>query len=333
MNMQTHRRIAPAQERVFTAGGCSSPSIGSVGLAFDRINNRIKGIHPELIGSEAKLTAVLDQARSMAQETGATRATVRFFLPRSGNEEVRNLWRFLTAFNGNEAGYTNIFEAVVPFSFYGGHYAMAYLAMNAESRLSPQNEILHELSMARLATMSSNRHRLPSGYRLRSAEPRDVSELVDLYRVFTRYLVTLDHAMITNMVANTPTIVSISQENRIAAALAAEHVRLNIGGLGMINLIEVSEAATAPQHRGRGLYSHMTRVFFDAAVSEFWADGLVMYAEARAAHPAPSRGLLNAGGTLGGFLNKQCVLESDRIVAESGPYENLNVVYFDPGAR
>lgn len=311
----------------------ASPSIGSTGIHVDRHSQRVKGILPTMVTHINDMVDVLDRARAAAEENGAGRVTLRFFLPSfqqmGRTHEGRQLAGFLRGFNGTSGAYTNIFEGLIPFSTGEKNGMLAYIAMNQPERISPQGIILHEQALARFAERGLRTLDPDPDYTIRHAQAGDVDQLVELYRVFTKYLVQLNAENVRKMVETTPLLVASSNATgRIVSALAAEHVTVPVEGMGPVDLIEISEAATDPDHRGKKLCSTMTCIFLDAIREDLGRLGVVAYAESRAAHHAPSRAFLLAGGRMAGYLNKHCILESDRLVDERGDFENLNVMHF-----
>ncbi|MBN2122126.1 hypothetical protein JW721_03655 [Candidatus Micrarchaeota archaeon] len=313
--------------------GNSSPSIGAAGIRLDSANGRVKGIIPRLITRTRELVGILDSAREMARENGADRATLRFFLPSFGSLEQsgegRELASFIRNFSGTANGYVNVVEGVLPFACEAGEMMMVYLAMNEPSRISPKDVLLHEQGLRRIAETGLHAPVENGDYAIRSAQMGDVPSLVELYSVFTQYLISLNEENVARMVESTPVLVATSSSSgKVVSALAAEHVAIEVEGAGTVHLIELSEAATSPEHRGKNLCSIMARIFLENVDADLGRLGVIAYAEARAAHPAPTRTFLQAGGEIAGCLNKHCVLESERMSAEQGDFENLNVVQF-----
>ena len=336
MSMRAIHRLAPAtQQRLFNraqgASGC--PSIGSAGLRVDKLSNRVKGITPELLTRTTQLIDVLDNAHKLAQENGATRATTRVFLPSfstlNKSHQGRALAAFLRAFGTDSEGeMVNRFEGVIPFSSNSQEFMAVYLGMNAPSRMSRKSIIDLETEEARRASNNLEVRPMNSVYSIRLATQKDVSQLVELYgSIFTSYLVELNSHNISEMVESTPTLVS-EYKDEVVAALAAEHASIEIEGIGTTQLIEISEAATNPAHRGNRLYSHMIEMFLSTLKRDIGSNASIVYAETRASHPAAARGAILAGGQVSGFLNKHCVINAVRDVAETGKYENLNVISF-----
>jgi len=336
MSMRAIHNFAPAsRQRLFNPAQASRgcPSIGGAGLMVDRISNRVKGIIPELLTRTNQLIDVLDNAHKLAQENGATRTTARVFLPSfstlNKSRQGRALAAFLREFGTGSRGETiNRFEGVIPFSSNSQEFMAVYLGMNAPSRMSRDSIIDLETEEARRASSNLEVRPMNSDYSIRIATQRDVSQLVELYgSIFTSYLVELNSNNISEMVASTPTLVSV-YNGEVVAALAAEHASLEVEGVGTTQLIEISEAATHPMHRGNRLYSHMIGMFLSTLERDIGQDASVVYAETRASHPAAARGAILAGGQVSGFLNKHCVINAVRDVEETGEYENLNVVSF-----
>ena len=334
--MRAIHRIPPARERLFhrsgNRGGC--PSIGSAGLMLDSVSSRVKGIIPQLITRTNQLIDVLDSARAMASSRGASRSTVRVFLPSfhslGRSREGRALASFLQEFGttGQEDGRINSFEGLVPFTSGGRDFMLLYLGMNSPSRMSRSSIISQEKREAARASYDLSHRPLDSKYSVRLAGKEDVSQLVELYsNIFTAYLTDLDEKAVSSMVETTPTLVS-TQGGRVVAALAAEHADFSVEGLGRLDMVEISEAATSAAHRGNRLYSHMIEMFLSTSERDLGPSSTIRYAETRASHPAAARGAILAGGKVCGFLNKHCVINAVRDVEELGDHENLNVVHF-----
>lgn len=336
MSMRGIHRFAPAtQQRLFninqSSRGC--PSIGSAGLMVDRLSNRVKGIIPELLTRTNQLIDILDSAQERVQESGASRLTLRVFLPTFASlnktREGRALAAFLREF-GTDSGedFVNRFEGIIPFSSNSQEFMAVYLGANAPSRMSRKSIIDLETEEARRASSNLQVRPMNPDYSIRTATQKDVSQLVELYgSIFTSYLVELNSQNISSMVESTPTLVSLYR-GQVVAALAAEHASVEIEGIGPTQLIEISEAATDPAHRGNRLYSHMIGMFLSTLERDIGNTASIVYAETRASHPAAARGAVLAGGRVSGFLNKHCAINSVRDVAETGAYENLNVISF-----
>jgi hypothetical protein len=333
--MRAIHRPEPAPHKFFSRsqGRSGCPSIGSAGLMVDRISNRVKGIIPKLVARTNELIDILDTAGSLASREGATRSSVRVFLPSfhslGKTREGRALASFIRQFgaSGHEGGVER-FEGIIPFNSQGNSMMVAYFGINSPSRVSPQPIIDIETNAAARASFGLSACPLSEGYSIRPAGVQDVSQLVELYsNIFSSYLVDLNENTIFSMVESTPTLVSV-HSGRVVAALAAEHACFEVDGIGSISMVEISEAATDAAHRGNHLYSHMIGVFLSTIDREIGDNNSIIYAETRAAHPAAARGALLAGGTVSGFLNKHCLISAVRDVQETGEYENLNVVHF-----
>ncbi len=336
MNMRAIHRLAPAApERLFKRSqpSRSCPSIGSAGLMVDKLSNRVKGIIPQLLTCTNQLIDVLDTAQEMARKEGATRATVRVFLPsfRSLNrtQRGRRLAAFLREFGTSPSNESiNRFEGIIPFNSNSREFMAIYLGMNSPSRVSRESLIARENEKALRASSNLEVRPINPDYSVRLATQNDVPQLVELYgSIFTSYPMELNSQNISSMVESTPTLISV-YGGKVVAALAAEHAAIEINGLGTTQLIEISEAATDPGHRGNRLYSHMIGMFLSTIERELGSDATIVYAETRASHPAAARGAILAGGKVSGFLNKHCVINAVRDVEEIGEYENLNVVSF-----
>lgn len=335
MTLRAVHRLEPTPQRLFSRAQARSgcPSIGSAGLMVDRISNRVKGLIPKLITRTNELVDVLDSARSLASREGATRSSVRIFLPSfhslGKTREGKALASFIHQFGTSESeGSAERFEGLLPFNSCGSSMMVAYFGINSASRMSPNRIIELESNAAARASLGLSSRPPSEGYSIRPAGMQDVPQLVELYsNIFSSYLVELNESSVSSMVESTPTLVSV-HSGRVVAALAAEHACFEVDGVGAVSMVEISEAATDAEHRGNRLYSHMIEMFLSTMDRDIGNENSVVYAETRAAHPAAARGALLAGGIVSGFLNKHCTINAVRDVQETGDYENLNVVHF-----
>lgn len=330
----THKPEATPQRlfsRAQARSGC--PSIGSAGLMVDRISNRVKGIIPKLLTRTNELVDILDSTRFLASREGATRSSVRVFIPSfhslGKTREGKALASFIHQFGtSNSEGSAERFEGLLPFKSGGQDMMVAYFGINSPSRMSPQSILEIEANAAARASLGLSSRPPSEGYSVRPAVMQDVPQLVELYsNIFSSYLVELNEKSLSSMVESTPTLVSV-HSGRVVAALAAEHACFEVDGVGALSMVEISEAATDASHRGNRLYSQMIEIFLSTMDRDIGNENSVVYAETRAAHPAAARGALLAGGTISGFLNKHCTINAVRDVQETGEYENLNVVHF-----
>src|SRR5690606_27122340 len=68
--------------------------------------------------------------------------------------------------------------------------------------------------------------------------------------------------------SHTNTIGYIEHQGRIASTAMAEAGAVEVGGIGPIHLVEVTEAYTHPEYRGRGLYRAISGVVLRAVLNE-----------------------------------------------------------------
>jgi len=205
-------------------------------------------------------------------------------------------------------------EAVVP-GFYGkgrdGWFLAKYFDPD-RSQLSraDRSQIKKILALAR-APASPDASPLPEGYVLSPARAEDADDLARLYRdVFPTYPFPIrDPAYLVRAMATHADYVLVRRRRRVVAAASAE--RDDDYGHA-----ELTDFATRPRHRGRGLATHLLRLMEERARRRGLRLG---YTIARALSPGVNRLFASAGYRFAGTL-----LNNTNI---AGRIESMNVWY------
>lgn len=95
---------------------------------------------------------------------------------------------------------------------------------------------------------------LPEGMTIRMAEKKDIEQLIELYKgVFESYPSPLIHQSYLETIFQTDSLFAVCMEGeRIVAAASAELSHQNLAA-------ELTDCATLPEKRGKGLMSHILR--------------------------------------------------------------------------
>ena len=301
---------------IFRNGSQNSACIGGAAVEFDRNNDRVRCLFPKLVDS-ADLSHIehMKMAHECAERNSAGRISMRFFSPLASIP--KSLDRFEEMMIADFGGYKKTCEAAVPFRANGMDCVMTCLAACRMDRMGSSNTNI-------LKTSSSHDQ---SGYYVRMAEKKDAAELAGLFRVFSKYVADLSEEGVSRTVVSCPTMVSVERTGgRIVSALVAEHIAVQIAGLGPVNMVEIGYVATLPKHRRKGLMSAMMEITVERAKKNLGENGLMITYEGCPGHPGPIRAAVNAGGKYGGYLNKPVVLGSD-VMGEPG-FKDLALFYW-----
>lgn len=293
-----------------------NPSLGQIGkMYYDSNNNRIKYFSTEIHTSSENIEHLVEEGIRMMDDNGATRLNARFF------------------YSDNKP-YTQNIEAEIKLNNGYSDINLLFIGINESNRLDSveilklEDEIVNNV----LSNKSSSRDRISDEYEIQKLSisnlgDGDVDSLVSLYtEAFTTYTSVLDTQSVQEMVDNS-VVYAVRDKNtgKIVSTSVAE-----IGTVPMqtgdFRICELSEMATKKEHRGQGLVTYATK----ALINDIRDSVDLIYAEARASHRAINQSFHNLGFNYGGRLNKQCILSGDSDVAETGPYENLNVWYILP---
>ncbi|MBI1972325.1 MAG: hypothetical protein HYS53_03420 [Candidatus Aenigmarchaeota archaeon] len=313
-------------------------SIGSIEPAYDAHNRRVRGFYDSVVISPDQVESVVGQSRRLADQTGATRISLRFVVNtpwpvamyESGDE--RGLWLPSPdglRLAGNET-------ASIPLS--GRRERVVYFGENDPTRIEPEAVRQKETGMV-LESIRTARERNPfskahaNGYSVDvergvTRDP-DVRRLFDLYSsVYRDYVFPLTEENVAALVQNPNSITAFVRGARddIAAAAVAEVLEMYIDG-EILRICEISDEATHPGYRGNGLNQACVQSLVDELMRGRDEISLV-YAEDRATSRGVNQQSANLGWVFAGRLNKAGRINADRNIEIDGPYEDLNVWYY-----
>ncbi|MDP3882188.1 MAG: GNAT family N-acetyltransferase [Nanoarchaeota archaeon] len=295
-----------------------NPSLGKIGeMYFDERNNRIKFFSTTIHSSPDSVRSLIAQGKEMMDDKGATRLNARFF--------VRDF-----TLEGNV-------EAAIPLNSSFRGTQLVFIGINRGKRIDSSEVLLAEEDLIRevLREPLHNCHGLSAGYSFErltplNLRPYDIRDMSSLYsQAFTTYTASLDEASLLEMIRNSIVYCARDKdEGKIVSTSVAEIGKVPTSN-GNFGICELSEMATLPEHRGRGISTSLTQ----ALVHEISSKVDLIYAEARACSLSVNKVFHNLGFNFAGRLMKQCILSGCYDIEENGPYENLNVWYISPHPR
>lgn len=301
----------------------AAPSIGSIdAICFDHRNDRSKGLITNIVPNGAALERIL---RALARENAhGTRLCVRLILRKGVEPEVRDL---------NWQGFPLCAEAYIPVSGHPEIGGIASYGANSPRR-RPSPEVLHDEERLYMRVAQRLPRPLPD-VRVDTLDPArlsstDVEDLLAIYRrSYTTYLVDFTSESVRGMVENNLVLVVRDAQQRIASVCVAEMVLLPFPGSLPLRLVEISDAATRIDCRGRGYYSAAKMACIGHLRSR--QDGIptVIETQARANSSRVLGSNLGRGLARAGYLPMHCVISStnDEDVQQDGKYGNLVVFY------
>lgn len=298
----------------------NTPSIGSVGLTVDEINNRVKVLSEEVFSSDKQVKSFLTEivinnfdARKILSHSSA-RFTARVIGSNLGHIDqfflcgilVKEEGRIRTSF-GLDVVYVggNGFDRLDLFSF------------NAEKKLSTE--------AAFPATPPPEPKEILFERLQHTVSDEDIAQLVEMYKLcFTSYLVQLDKTLVQTAAASSIFFVARNQSCKIIASAVGESLRV-----GPITLLEISEVAAHPILRFRGAASGCVRRVTTEGKNSLSAP-VVAFWEARM-----WRNILGMGPRIGlteyaGVLHQHCRIASTAdltSLSNKGEFGSLAVFY------
>lgn len=291
-----------------------NPSIGKVGeMYFDEMNARIKFFSSEMHDNSETIEALVQQGIEMMNEQETTRLNARFFA------KLGHKSKLVEARIPLNNGHTGIELLFVGYNVKNRRSSIDVITAEDEiidrvraKQVTPHNQVQLSYSVERLTP--------------ESVTQQDIKDMVTLYQeAFTTYTTTLDYKAVEDMIANSVVYGVRDQNNKVVSTVVGEVATIETDS-DIFRVCELSEMATLREHRGHGLVTYATKMLID----EVRNDLDLIYTEARACHYAINRAFFNLGFQYAGRLNKQCILSGDSEIAESGPFENLNVWYVLP---
>lgn len=297
------------------------------GVIIQTGNDRLKGFAPFAL-NRCNAEGIMRETRDAGTRAGVSRITVRGFVSSGEMAPVRE-----TA-NGNGLAV----EAYVPM-MNGG---IAYFGWNRDDRKPDQEvrqaqECVAQNIMLRNpktrgelnAVMGANGYSFDSGEHLSNP---DIERLVELYRIcLPKYSVELNEGYIGELTRAPENVTIVVRDGgRIIAAAVAEKSIREIDGIRILD-VEISECATDPDHRGRGLMSAIIRRLMDGIGR---TPGTAIYSESRAAHAQINAAMRSNGMFYCGRLDKAVVIGGETAGEDDGRFghmESLNVWAITPG--
>ncbi|MFH1306085.1 MAG: GNAT family N-acetyltransferase [Candidatus Micrarchaeota archaeon] len=304
-----------------------SGSIGAGPLTYDARNNRIKGFAAYKLGSEGAVLKLKNEIKDAeGRHPASERTTVRAMVSKKMLRELE--------IHPNGLGRV---EAVVNIDNVDLDYALVYFGRSKEMRKSPDEIVKEEknsikqIQKIKPTTREAANQRLQNGgYGVRVVEDMNdelVRELVSLYqRTYSQYTFELSEQTIREMnKGSNKMLVTFSENGDVAGAMVAEHAKVRIEDT-VLELYELSDYATSRKHRGHGIMTAMQIEAINILRKQDNGGQAVIYSENRAPWTPVSisshkTGLMEYAGT----LDKHCMIESDRNIAERGNFENLHV--------
>ena len=278
----------------------SNASIGAIGAPYyDLVNDRTKGFVTHLHKNVDEIEATLQGA--LTREQRGSRITLRIWADASLNYNELNTVRTLRL------------EAVVPVQGIGQivYYGWNELGRRSESSvLCTQRKLLEEVQ----ERTSRNCLLLPdysicfTQHQARDFTDADVEQLVQIYaQTFNSYLVELNAVAVRGMLAGNWVAVVRNPEQQIVAVVMAELAMLKVEGKSL-RLAEISEVATHPDYKRRGL----ARAAYWKVVRALRKEGVeAIFTETRANHYAIMAVAWDVGLRPRGTLHQHCVISSE----------------------
>jgi len=226
-------------------------------------------------------------------------------------------------------------EARIPLNKDWNGYEILYLVENSPKRMCPKEILQREDELIEYVIQNTSVDNDPrrieeGGYRvdiLDSASEEDLKQILELYQeTFTKYLFPMTLENVRKLITNTNARASVVRDSdgKIVSICVAETARIDTN-LGSLYICELSDEATHPEHRRRGLNSACIQRLIEHLYEK---DGIdLIFEEARAPHIGVNKVAAKLGFKYVGRLNKHCVIGGSKEIYENNSYENLNVWY------
>lgn len=231
-------------------------SIGSISWPPESTNNRrLKGVYPLVIDSPRQLIRFIEDFDSLTFHTDATRITGRL---------VATLDSLYNLPDGN------CIETVVPLQDCGvqelSDCALVYIGSNLPTRKSPEDifELQHQRASEIFQTPSARSKSLPSGFQIRllSQEDRANPEILAMYfKLYSLFGWSEEQVIIMLSSTNNLIFAATDPHGLIVSSALAESGTMIFSREDQpisLSLVEITEAATLMDHRGNGLYQHVS---------------------------------------------------------------------------
>jgi len=163
-------------------------------------------------------------------------------------------------------------EAAIPLARTDPDLVIAYAGLNGPHRQVSSERLAaysNQLGAIRTRNRKDTAHSLPADWSYGIVSPGASDHLVEgfveLYKPFDWR--TEDTRAILNDQANTIAYVQ-TDEGQLVSTATAETAQIDIRGLGMLQLVEITEASTLPEFQGRGLYRIASHVLAETLATD-----------------------------------------------------------------
>lgn len=339
------------QELVKSGNGASVGSVGKVGVpAYDRNNNRVKGIFTTVVHDRNGLSAVFSRVKEAERENPqADRTTFRAFVNRGLIQDILKTQQLAEQegrvssdphlrMDGTSAQFADSIrrakdamgidlayniEGVICTNGTVSGCDLVYFGKNSASR-TPKKEIreleeasLHEAKQARTTNPPDAYARLENGkYAIEvingSTSQADIETMLSLYKeAYSLYTFPINHETIRIMLGNgNRAYVARGEDGQISSVLVAEQATLRLDDGSTVNMYELSDFATFRKDRGHGI---ITALQIRATEDLRASDPhAIVYAEDRAPWKAVNKSSRQAGLEHSGTLQFHCSIIADR---------------------
>jgi len=281
----------------------STPSIGSIGVAVDEINGRVKVLRAEVFSSVEQVRARLTEGVAVNRDAkkllllSTTRFTARVIAKKLGPIGPLTLPGGIVV--QEEARIRTSVGLDVVYVGGNANGRMDAAGLITEKKLSIGATRWHsEIALADLSGVSFERVTHP-------VSVDDVNQLVAMYQLcFTSYLVPLDEALVQGAAAHSIFFVARDERGRIIASAIGESLRV-----GPLTLLEVSEEAAHPQLRVKGAASGCARRVIEEG-KKLLEPPVVAFWEARMWRNILGMGQQVGLTQFGGVLHQHCRIAS-----------------------
>ncbi|HEX7963336.1 MAG TPA: GNAT family N-acetyltransferase [Candidatus Saccharimonadales bacterium] len=256
-------------------------SIGAVWPPAETSHQRMRGFYTDQVvrtpADAARFATIFHEQHEVAERTaGVDRLSIRLVAHASA----------LAVLDYMGVGV----EGALPLARTEPNLVVAYTAANQEGRrMSAEHLANHRelLSAAALRGRSLNGHSHKLQTQNLSAHGVNPSDADALTAAFAPLYAPFDYseADVTELLANqNNTIVYVADGERVVSTAMAEHATVHVGGLGDMHMVEITEASTHADYRGRGLYKTASGLLVARVLAEN-QDVNVVYGESNLAQP------------------------------------------------
>ncbi|MFA5105544.1 MAG: hypothetical protein WC506_01150 [Candidatus Micrarchaeia archaeon] len=313
----------------------SAQKVGSVGAvgkpAYDKHNNRVKGIFDTVVRKPEDLKTVFSQVAEVRKANSqSTRTTFRAFVDRELIENIRQ--DVLLSYH---------IEAVLPTNGSVQGCDLVYFGKNAPERKPAdylRGEEERNLDNVRSNVKAVQPHvakarAANNGYTISLLEGTpsegDVKTILSLYKeAYELYTFDINETTVSQLFSNgNKAIVARDSNNSIASMIISERCDLQLTDGSKVVMYEMSDFATFRKDRGNGLITAL-QIEMVKLLRRQEPDA-VIYAEDRAPWLPVNKASAEAGLHYAGTLPFHCAIIADRDIdySQNHQFESLNVWY------